>query len=266
MPFKVAFFWTQQTSLLGGWSENYWNSLNDLSVLQTKANDLRNAWFNYKGNPVYCPRIRISDVTRFRQVQILLTGATPLTVSTATDADYPTTRVLMELRATGGKTRQWVGGIRDRSITNSGNYTPTATETTNWNVVANILTTAANGWSVRILDPAVLPVAILAINGATGVVTTAANTIADGVQVRVKGARGMPSANGIWRVTKLTDTTFQLRGWVPTTDVLEKGNPTIRFQSYILQAIQQVVPIRSTSHRVGKPSGLLGGRRRQRVT
>jgi hypothetical protein len=266
MPFRVAFFWKQQSTLEGGWTENYWNTGASFTDVGVRAEALRVAWTTYKGNPTYCPQLRISDTNTFRNTELVFTGGNPQTISPATDADYPTTKGLMVLRSAQGlKTRQWAGGLRDRDVLGSGKWNPASSSVAVINVVWGLLTSPANGWAIRVLDPTVLPVVILSINAATGVVTTAANTIPDNARVRIKGVKGLTTANGIWRVTKLSDTTFQLQGWVPSTAVMTKGNGTIRNQVYVFQSIAAVDIVRTTSHRVGKPAGLLGGRRRRRT-
>jgi hypothetical protein len=267
MPFKVSFFWDQQTSLLGGWSENFWNTLASIAEVKPKADALRVAMSDYKGNPTYCPRYRISDTVVFRNAETFTTGSLPIAPFPANDADYPTTKVQLVLGASNGrKTSQWFGGVRDTDVSSSGNWNPEPLSNTRLAAIANILATGANGWAIRVLDPAVLPVTIISINGTTGVVTTAANTIPDQARVRIKGVQGMTVANGIWRVQKLSDTTFQLNGWIPTSQLFGKGNPTIRNQVYTFLTIATVKMPRSTSHRVGKPGGLLGGRRKRRKT
>jgi hypothetical protein len=210
--------------------------------------------------------MRISDAFNFRNTLTVITGVNPGAVTADDDADYPTTRVLLRLASSlGGRTSQWAGGLRDVDVNNSGRWRPTPAGLAAMNDVFAALTLPANAWAIRVLDPAVLPVLILSFNANTGLLTTAANTIPDQARVRIKGTKGVPGLNGIWRVQKLSDTTFTLIGWISSTFAITKSNGTIRLQSYVFQPISVCGILRSTSHRVGKPSGLLGGRRRRKL-
>jgi hypothetical protein len=269
MPFKVTIFWAQQTSKLGGWTENYWNTLAGFTDVAPKASQLALSWFNYKGNPTYYQDIRLTDVDNFRNTRLMGVSSNPATVTDATDADYPTTRGLLLLASANtppGRTRQWVGGLRDRDVTNSGRWNPVPASVSLINAIVAQLTSPGNGWAVRVLNPANALVDIININGTTGIVTTAPSPVLSGQRVRIKGVRGMTVANGIWKVDKLTDGSYQLRGWVPTTLPFLAGNPTMRLQSYVYQSIASATIVRTTSHRVGKPTALLGGRRRKRAS
>lgn len=267
-PFQVLFQWTQQDDRLGGWGEQYWNTGATIDTVQPIADELRVAWAQYKGDPSYCSQIRISDTTNFRNAETFTTNQVPQTPTPTTEADYPTTKAL--LRLTGGganprKTRQWVGGLRDRDVQLGGKWTPVPADTSLINAVFALLTNPAKNWAVRVLDPAVLPVPIIGFVDATGVVTAADGTIPNGATVRIKNVRNIKEMNGIWIVTKLTGNDYQLRGWTPTgITSIGKGKPSIRLQTYTFQPIAACKILKTSSHTVGKAPGQHSGRRRRR--
>jgi hypothetical protein len=107
---------------------------------------------------------------------------------------------------------------------------------------------------------------------ATGIVTAPAHGLgAFGaiVSVRIKGYQIPRGINAVWRATVLTADTVQLNHWIAPTNpnVVAFGkNPTIRKQVYTYVSITGARIVRATSHYTGKPTELLGGRRRTRRT
>jgi hypothetical protein len=89
------------------------------------------------------------------------------------------------------------------------------------------------------------------------------------VSVRIKGYQIPRGINAVWRATVLTADTVQLNHWIAPTNpnVVAFGkNPTIRKQVYTYVSITGARIVRATSHYTGKPTELLGGRRRTRRT
>lgn len=267
MPFHVSFFFAQQSSKLGGWSENFWNNGTDLSTLSTNVLDLRKLLDDCTGAQAYCPRVRISDVGVFRNVvTIEIAGSQPNPIdSNNPDADYPSTALQLQLTAAPNyKTTQWLRGLPDSVTTLSGTYNPPGYFVTAINKLIAYLSNGANQYALNVLDKTVVPKVITNITQ-QGVVTCPGHGYATGNKVRVKGVKGLVVANGVWAITVIDTNTFSLNFWVPPPVVLQPyGTPTARLQSYIQVACTGGKVVRVTSHRTGRPTGLLGGRRHRR--
>lgn len=265
--FHVSFFFQQSVAKTGGWSENFWNNSDSMAQTKVKAEQLLEKLVEAKGNPVFCPRFRISQVGKFRGAEVFNTNQVPSdSLTDTTEADYPTTKVQVKLKSASTFTNQWFGGLRDRDIGSGGFWTPKGTSVNIYNAVTTILTSPGNAWNIYVLDPANLPFVIVDVNATTGIVTTDGANILNLDKVRVKGVKGIPGINGIWRVTKVADQTYKLQGWQAITATFEKSNASIRKQTYVGQPIASVQYVQSTSHKVGKPTGLLGGRRRKKAS
>lgn len=265
--YHVSFFWQQSVSRTGGWSENFWNNLDSKAAVQAQAELLRAAMFQLKGNPAFCPRYRITTVGKFRDTTTILTQQVAgSTVTDAEAADYPTTKIQVKLKSASTFTNQWFGGLRDADVRGGGFWQPTGAATGRINAIFALLTSPARGWNVYVLDPANLAFNIESFDAATGIVVTVGANILNQDKVRIKGVKGIAKANGIWRVTKTADQTYRLQGWVGTAEVFLKSNASMRKQSYIGQPVATCEVVQSTSHKVGKPGGLLGGRRKKRAS
>ena len=266
-PFRVSFFWTQQADRLGGWSENFWNNLTSFSAAQTAALALQTALWNSKGNGVLGPYIRISQVGNFRSAQVINTNLTSTATGASSDADYPTTALLLFLASTQPYfSRQWLRGNPDNQVSSGGHFTPTAGYVTLINAITNILVTASNGWVLRNLNQGSAKQLITAVTLA-GVVTVPAHGFATGNTIRISRTGGIPGLNALWKITVIDSNTFQLVG-VPvggfTGGYTKPG--TAQLQSFIYQAITGGGIARASKHNVGRPFGQLTGRRRRRST
>ncbi len=272
MPFRVSFFMVQQSYKLFGWSQNFWSGKTAGSDMTDAATELRTALNNLTGIQVACPNVRISTADAFRQVQLLkynlgILAPTPTIV--AQDADVPSTALLLQCKSgSGAYTRQWLRGIEDRQISGSGNYNPVGPFVGFFGALQVVLKTGLGNWSIRVLDPAVLPVDIVAFDFATGIFTAPNAAFLTGDKVRVKGAKNYKAINRIWKITKLVPTdTYQLQQWSPVTGFTALGgHPTARKQSYVYQQITDVKIVSASSHKTGRPFGLAGGRRKARAS
>jgi len=268
MPFKVSFFSTQQSTLQGGWSENFWSSKLDLPACITAAQALRTKLDNLHGDQTVTPYIRISDSATFRDVKLIEIPTTPVaTLTLATTSDYPSTALLLKMTsAENYVTRQWIRGLPDNIIRESGRYRPVAAYLADFNAFIAVLTSGGNGWSMRVLDRTV-PKKVVQNITAAGVVTVLAHGYAANAKVRISRAKGLTQANSVWRVTPVDADTFSLQGWVTDNpSPVYLGNGEVRLQTYVLKAIANVEVVRSSAHKTGRPFGLLGGRRRTRRT
>lgn len=264
MAFRVSYRYVQQSSKLGSWTQNFWCNTNDASQCLVQADALRIALVLGKASQVYIPSYRISTVGKFRQsTQILVPGAGPS--GSSFDADYPTTKLLLRFSAVGVSTKQWQGGLVDDWIANSGRYTPTDGSNTSMSRIFAVLTSNTTNWSIYTLDPNRPIFLIKSIDPATGIVTTNVNTLPADSLVRIKGVKGLLEANAIWRITVIDNTHFSLNGWVPTTQPMTKGTPTVSQQTYVFSKIQTCSIVRSTKHNVGKYPDQLSGKAKKRT-
>lgn len=269
MAFRVSFFFIQASGRIGGWSENFWSSLTDLTTCQVKAASLKNLLNNLTGAQAYCARYRISDANTFRNViTVELNTAGPQPVGSGNpDADYPSTALQLELRgAPNYKTNQWLRGLPDSVTTTSGTYNPPGYFLTAMSALIAELTSGSNQWSLNVLNVAVVPKLVSGLTNA-GVVTCLGHGFATGARVRIKGFKGITGANRVWSITNLTVDTFSLNLYTPPVGFsVVPGTPTARLQTYIQPQISGGRVVRVTSHKTGRPTGLLGGRRRTRRT
>lgn len=263
MPFRVSFFHQVQQAKLGGWSENYWSSHTDLERAQNSALALRPLLGQLHGSQVVQPSIRISDISTFRDVLLITVNTEPGSdVGVSAAVDYVTTAILLKLRSAGNYTvRQWIRGIKDNMVRLGGLYSPVAADVTRMFTFLRHLESAQNGWTMRVLDRAV-PKKVVAAATSAGILTVRAHGYAADSLVRVSRGKGLTEINGLWRVTVVDPDTLQLQGFVvPPLPAPYRGGATVRLQQYRLEPIQTASIVRATSHKTGRPFGLLGGRR-----
>jgi hypothetical protein len=238
-----------------------------MDTAQASTRRLINAYLNgFAGQQIRVPRFRISQYGAFRVAQLFSNGTGPATGPTANDADYPTTKLQVQLTGLAPqRTFQWFGGIADTSTTGGGFWTPTPDVATAFNSLVALLTTGSEGWGIYVLNPASPRLVVTNVDGTTGIVTTATNHgFATNDYVRIQRVNGIPGINGVWQITALTSPTqFQLIGWVSTTSVMTKSNGRVQAQGRVIQQITGVTPVQVTSHRVGRPTSQLGGRRKR---
>lgn len=271
MPFRVSFRFGQQSTKAGGWSENFWINSNDLTFVTNKANEMWTVLWNSKAAQITGQYIRISDTSTFRNVLKIRKNTGASAPTTGTDADYPNTALTFNVVAAGNySTRQWLRGLPDSIVAQSGTYRPTPTFVGQINAVIAVLKNSSNLWSVRALDRTVLPKVVTAMDVTTGIVTCPAHGYGPAgsvARVRVKGFSSPKQANKVWRITVIDSNTFSLSLWTPLTGTPVTGNnPTARLQTYTFVQIADLTDIVVTSHKTGRPTELLSGRPRKRKT
>lgn len=268
-PFRVQFFWTQQASRLGGWSENFWNNQSSTTGVQKAAANLQEQLFFCKGWGVNGPWIRISQVPASRKAQPIPTNLTSAFTGGNNDADYPTSALLMKFTGatTGQVVNQWMRGIPDSVVNTGGRYDPSkANFGRNFTNMVSLLTTPSNGWCVRVNPPANAQILITAVTLA-GVVTAPGHGIVGKGTVRISRTGGIPGLNGAWSVTVIDTNNLQLLaipGGAFSGSYSKIGY--IRNQTWILDPIANCTIQYATEHKVGRPFGQLTGRRRKRGT
>jgi len=289
MPFKIAYRVTMQSTKGAGWSMNFWHPASDWTKARSAALALAPALWNLMGSTAFLPSYRISQVGVFRAVQnILYPGGTVLSTFNG-DADYPSSALLIKLYGTATTnyaTEQWIRGIRDEALTKGGIWAPAnSPQTVNaFTVFCNVL--VAQGFSLRCLDQTTTGQPVLNFNYSLGTFTTPNNTNpiinpGAGNYVRIKGmGKGSP-ANGVfalsWVIPTLPATPFaQIPGWIPSTYAPTKvpKKPLCTQQVYIYPLVNNSAGsvsglggdiIRGTSHKTGRPTEVLSGRRKARA-
>lgn len=274
MAFHVSFFNQQQSSKLGGWGESFWSLLPDVPTLTPIALNLATLLDQLKGAQCYIPSFRISDATTFRAVTNVLTGfGTGSAITATTDADYPSTALQLKLGAPSGgsapyRTLQWLRGLPDAIVSNSGTYHPNNSFNTALNRILAELKNGSSQWAVNVLNRLTSKRDISGFNPTTGVVTVPAHgyTIGTIIKVRIKGAGIRNLWNGLWNVTVIDANTISVNFWVVPNPLpfITGKRPTCTQQIYTQIAIATAAPGNISSHYTGRPTGLLGGRRRIR--
>jgi len=266
MPFRVSFFFTVQQALTSGWSENYYNQKTDATQVLAVAEDLRGSLLRAKGQGVYCPRIRVSDLGNFRSIRFAsYPGAVQVGPTGTGLVDYVNTAALFVLLGNPNyKQQQWYRGVPDNCIDQGGFWDPTAQEVRLINTIFGKLSNAGNGWSLRNLDKNVAKVSVSAITTA-GVVTAPGHGLLTNDITRISRVITPTSINKLWRVIKIDNDTFSLVGFTTLTTAPIVGlNTSSRKQSYTFVSISGGRVERATSHKTGRPFGLSIGRRRTR--
>lgn len=269
--YRVQLRFQQQSTLLGGWTMNFWAQSASLDKVISDSDFLATTLSNTVGAQTVIQGSRISTVGVSRQTlkRSFNFGGTPLVAST--DADYPSTALQLVLVDTGGdRVLQWIRGIPDAVVSDSGRYNPTATFTRNLNSVFNALTASGQTFVLRNLVRTTPNLVISAINPTTGVTTVPSHGYGPAGTVnyaRIRGVRGLTYANKVWQFTVVDANTLQLNFWAAQTDVIEPGGkPTCTLQVYGYNKIASASIQAVSSHRTGRPTGLLGGRRKRRAS
>jgi hypothetical protein len=275
MPMRVTYFVQQQSSKLGGWQMNFWNLGQSTGDVKPLADALAKLLYNVMGAQAFIPYYRLSDATTFRNVLAVYTNQNAQSPDADTDADYPATALQLKLQASAGangvyKTIQWIRGIPDAIISNSGRYNPTTYFTSKLGPVLGALQNAGNAWAVNVLNRNVTPTPVTAFVNSTGFVTApnhGLGAVGAIVPVRIKGAGQRNPLNGRWNVTIQDTNTVSINFWVPETVAIPitGKNPTIRKQAYTQVQIASATVGIISEHKTGRPTNLLGGRRRARA-
>jgi len=270
MAFRVTFFFLQQVGAkTGGWSENYWNAAPDLPTVTLAAQNLLPLRWALCGYGVSIVAMRFQDLSSFRAAQpVPLTQFSSTVQGGTADADYPTSKGLLRLFGPAKYvTNQWLGGIPDSWITLGGVLTISAVGRDNFLSFKSAILNGSNGWRINTQDKSIAKKLVTAVT-AGGQVTAAGSNYTAGQLVRISRTHGITGLNKIWTVaTNVDPNTFTIAppagGFVGT---LVNPLGTAQLQTKILQAITDVQLVRATEHRVGRPFGLLSGRRRRRAS
>lgn len=268
MPFKITYFFKLQMELEAGWSFSLFNNNTDIAPARAAALALLTPLDKLGGTQTIISNIRISDLTSFRSVSLLSTTITPdADLTQSNSSDYATTAVLLKVSGPGGYlARMWYRGVPDNIIRGAGRFNPTAAWLGYFSTMRGVLLSGSNQWSLRVLDKTV-PKKIVQAVTQQGVCTVTGHGYATNSKVRISRGKGLTQINKVWRITSIDPNTFSLQGWVdPLVNTPYLGNATAQLQSPIFVPIVDVETVRASSHKTGRPFGLLGGRRRTRRT
>jgi hypothetical protein len=271
MGFRVSVFFTQQVATqTGGWTENYWNNLTDASALATVMANWLPLRFALTGYGISITAYRSQDLSTFRAALPVPLGTQYSTQfqNLPSDGDYPTTKGLLRFFGpTKYLTNQWLGGVQDANVTRGGTWTPSPSYLVALNAWFAHLAAGGNGWCIYSQDKSVVKTLVTAVT-ALGQVTSVGHGLASGQKVRISRTHGITGLNKVWTVASIIDSSnFQIAPPVGGfAGSLQNPLGTAQRQSRILQAISSAIVVRATKHNTGRPSFLLSGRRKKRVS
>lgn len=270
MPFRVSFFFELRQSKIGGWSENFWNSGSDKSVVAATARIFGRLLLNLKGGGTIWAATRVSDVANFRNSdldEVPVQTDAPTNVDSGDWSDFVSQAGLLRLTATtGNATSQWMKGLMDGDVRGGARWLPRSVSLTRVNAIFAHLTTSSNGWALRVLDPTNQKKPIINATNA-GVITCTGHGLASGNVTRISRIQGNGNWNGVWTVNVIDANSFSLVAYVPPSGVtvVYVGKGTSRKQATIYPAINAAKIQRITKHNTGRPFGQLTGRRKPRT-
>jgi hypothetical protein len=266
MPYRVSMRNVQVADLTGGYSENFWNSATSDSAVTTRISDMATKLFNLKGFGANIPSVRVSELTFFRNVFKVFTNLASSPNTGGFQADALTTKILLEMSGDNPKqlTRQWLGSIPDNTVSFGGRYIPTANFLNNLNTWTGVMT-GGNGWCMSKQDQTIPKINVASITQPGVLTTIVDHGIVTNDKIRLSRVKNPTSSNGVYRVTKLTNNTLQLIGFVdPGFAITVRDSTTVQKQVRVLIEIRKIVPLRVSSHKVGRPFDLSTGRAKTR--
>ncbi len=266
MPFRVSFFYQlREGTKLGGWSVNLYNSAADQSTAIAKTNAMRELLYNLTANTVSLFAARVQDLGHFRAAELI-----PYTYSnlpsnqTVWDADQFNVSALVKVQDAGTNiTRFWIRGNPDDAVSGGGLWRPGGNLLTAWNRFFAALKDASNLWVQRKLISTAPKTFVQQITMA-GVVTSVGHGLAAGNLTRIGRVQFPKTLNKVWRVaSKIDNDNFTLTGPPTMTASAIVGASTYsQIQTYGFPVIASAIVDRVSSHKTGRPFGLLSGRRR----
>ena len=277
---RVTFFYTAGNT---GWSETLFNNLPTLSAVQAAATALNTARLTLMRPDCFSNAIRVSDDNVFRDSSYVQNPAYPIpgSYSQVVTTSHPSTALFLRLETAPGSVSAAspnrrifpLHGIPVDQIQDT-TFSPSIIWAGNLGAYKLVLTNSANGWCMRTRSifaiaptPVGLSISPQASPSRDGLLTTltAVPSAVLGAYVvfsRVKGV--IPPAGRPFLVvppiTNITPFTVGIRGWFPRLTVTG-SNIQMEFFSYQLSPIVAAFTDRLGSHKVGRPFGLLRGRR-----
>jgi hypothetical protein len=275
MPLIRATFMFKDTNG-AGWSETIYNIASDLPSAIVKGKVLYPLRINCLGGDSSLNEIRFSDDLVKRDSQIIIippgdkTNLRTVTSQFASNdlvcrveglsqGSTPPYTVRRSLALRGLPTS--VQGPAGVYIANNGGF--------NQNLNAFFAELVNGGWAIRYRDKTVVQYQLNTVvqNAATGIVTITTQlpfTVSPNDVVNIRGVIGATEINGLWKVVSYTAPstfTILLRQIMHTY----LGAGIVNLNPYLLAPISQSFPIRTNTHRAGRPYDALRGRRKARA-
>jgi hypothetical protein len=264
---KVSFFFLQRGDRTGGWTFNLWNTVDDKTSLEPKIKSMAEKLQNATGGGCNVVKARYSKDGDFRVAdEVKFAYDAGLATDEPVNADYQTTAVgLRFLGNPNYKVTQWLSGIADKYIINAGRLADSFKSSVAFKGVQKETTTAANGWTLRVLDKTRPKKTVSAISD-LGIVTCTGHGFDGTKLIRISRVKGNKYPNQIWTIEVQDPNTFKLVGFAdPSPGGYMLKTAIARPQLFTPVAITDLIPFRATSHKRGRPIDLLTGKGKKKV-
>lgn len=270
---RYTYYFRAGSGQAAGWTENFWNMTDTAGPNVSRMNILRDALLLVHSATTNINHIRwsrVGDTVRATQSFTPPNGTTNINPMLTSDIpqDYPATALLLKMTNGNVQTRQWLKGMPDELSSFGGSFTPGRVEGGQWmssfTALANIL--KDNGWCMRTRDTSKPRQDITSISTA-GLIVFAGPAIPFGSLVYISRPNGSRYAQGFWRTADPGPDVIgsHLVGFAPPIGTPAWGpGGKIQWVDGMNTPITGAFAERVTKHDVGRPFGLLTGRRRRR--
>lgn len=270
----VSIEYNQRDERLGGWTENFWNDAASAVEACERAKLLAQAMIDLHGDQTGYVKIHAQAVPMGTDTSVAPDSETIPFVRTGVgapgqpiqtgDSDYPETSLYIAVYSGKKKTKQWIKGIEDGFVVQG------IAQRNNPRLVDALAkfkgAITTNGWQIRFLDPSKVKQKVVSI-AQDGTITYLGDILGNGNRIRISGDTDSGYANKIWTVNVVTKdnvTTTKLIDFKPPLPFIPPGgNVFLRVQSYTKGKVDDVKIIYGSSHDIGRPTGLHGGRRKK---
>lgn len=275
-------FQVQLGGYAGGWSENWWNTLDPGDAL-TAAIAVIPKLMAIHGNLARLVNISCRSTDRTKQSASYQVGdptigpnvipagpPVPGTAGivdyfgTAGEMDFATTALLLEsFQNSGGEaTRVWVRGIPDARV-EDGEYSPSGNYTARITQFGQAL--KSNNFVMFKSVRAGARTVLADVDQGLGIFNSVGHGLAVGQRIRVLRGKGIRGLNRSWKVMAVLDANnFSVQDWNPAKYA---GSYVVGSGSWKLYAKQSISMdgvrvVRATKHNIGRGPALLRGRKR----
>lgn len=270
MPYRVVF---QFNHPRGGWSETFYTNAGSLNIALAEADALASARGSILVPSAEMVAYRVADVDNLRSSVLFKPIYTPWPDS-AEGCDAPWTGALYGVYATPTSVsrRLLLRGVPDELFTQRppiGDVIAQKWRQDAINLFFAVLYNPANNWSIRRFDVSAQPGAFISsLTNTVGVssITVRPNSVPPvlvGQYVQVYGVRGVcpPLARSKVLSTNTPNDTFTIPGTLPVDYTYPGGARFVRL-GFVYSQITQVQFERVSTRKIGRPFGLIRGRRR----
>jgi len=220
------------------------------------------------GHQTKLSAIRVTDLAAVRTTRtVKYPGVVNPSTPVGDQSDYATNAAGLELLSGDVySVRCWIRGVWDEAVKTGGVWTPPGPYIPIVNAYLAELFKVSNNFRLQVLNKTnpTKPVQGVTIGG---VVTSPAHGFTAGARIRISGTKGVAGLNKTWRVLSVTTDTFTIGPWlIPAVAPVITQYGTARLLELTLVPITYASVIRASKRDVGRPFGLLSGRRRRRTT